>query len=199
MDGSASREPTERGRRRQRRRRIWFTIHSLVGVKLYLLLAVILITGTLAVFAREIDWLLLPEMRVTPRGERATLGEMVAALRAAHPRVGILEGFVETNVEHPRSAARAIGPDFAWRKAGISPLTSPIPAPSSRTGCPASSIATAIDAASEIDHSTAAGRAGWSSRMLTGRIPARSSERTSSDPRRAEDRQCTRRRSSPSR
>lgn len=99
-------------RRKQRRSQLWFTIHSIVGVKLYLLLAIILISGTLAVFAREIDWLLLPEMRVTPVGERASPGVLLAALREAHPRAGLLEGFFQTNAEHPRTAARAIGVTF---------------------------------------------------------------------------------------
>jgi len=105
-------DPATDARRRQRRSRIWFTIHSLVGVKLYLLLAVILISGTLAVFAREIDWLLIPEMRVTPTGERASPGALIAALREAYPRVGLLEGFFQTNAEHPRTAARAVGVSF---------------------------------------------------------------------------------------
>ncbi len=46
--------------------RLWWTIHHWVGLKLSILMAFILFTGTLAVFAQEIDWLIQPEMRVDP-------------------------------------------------------------------------------------------------------------------------------------
>ena len=41
----------------------WYKTHSWLGLKLSLFLTFILITGTIAVFSLEIDWLLTPEMR----------------------------------------------------------------------------------------------------------------------------------------
>jgi len=44
----------------------WYTWHSLVGVKLAILICFILITGTLAVISHEIDWLANSSQRVLP-------------------------------------------------------------------------------------------------------------------------------------
>ena len=66
-------------------RRIWFDLHSWVGLKLSLLMAFVCLTGTLAVFSHEIDWLLHPEMRVAPSDESASWGGMLSAVRARHP------------------------------------------------------------------------------------------------------------------
>lgn len=66
-------------------RRLWFDLHSWAGLKLSLLMAFVCLTGTLAVFSHEIDWLLHPEMRVEPADRTASWGAMLAAVRAAHP------------------------------------------------------------------------------------------------------------------
>ncbi len=52
---------------RQSRDRLWFTVHSWIGLKLSLLMTFILATGTIAVFSAEIDWLVTPEMRASER------------------------------------------------------------------------------------------------------------------------------------
>jgi uncharacterized iron-regulated membrane protein len=54
----------------------WWTLHSWVGLCLSLLLAFIFATGTLAVFANEIDWLAAPEMRA---GSQAAVPSAVGA------------------------------------------------------------------------------------------------------------------------
>lgn len=46
--------------------RLWWQVHQWAGLKLTLLLSFVLLTGTLAVLAHEIDWLLRPAMRVDP-------------------------------------------------------------------------------------------------------------------------------------
>jgi uncharacterized iron-regulated membrane protein len=46
------------------RARLWWQVHQWVGLKLTLLASFVLLTGTLAVIAHEIDWLLRPAMRV---------------------------------------------------------------------------------------------------------------------------------------
>lgn len=71
--------------RKPRGRRLWFDLHSWVGLKLCLFLGFVCFTGTLAVLAHEIDWLLHPEIRVAPGPERASWGAMLAAARHAYP------------------------------------------------------------------------------------------------------------------
>lgn len=44
--------------------RLWWIVHQWVGLKLSILMSFVLLTGTLAVFSHEIDWLLKPHMRV---------------------------------------------------------------------------------------------------------------------------------------
>ncbi len=66
-------------------RRLWFDIHSWAGLKLSVLMAFVCLTGTLAVFAHEIDWLLHPEIRVQPGETRASWGDMVGAVQTAYP------------------------------------------------------------------------------------------------------------------
>lgn len=44
----------------------WYTWHSLVGIKLAILICFILVTGTLAVVSHEIDWLSNSSQRVLP-------------------------------------------------------------------------------------------------------------------------------------
>ncbi len=46
--------------------RLLWQVHQWAGLKLTLLLSFVLLTGTLAVLAHEIDWLLRPAMRVDP-------------------------------------------------------------------------------------------------------------------------------------
>ncbi|HZX81343.1 MAG TPA: PepSY-associated TM helix domain-containing protein [Lysobacter sp.] len=66
-------------------RRLWFDIHSWVGLKLSVLMAFVCLTGTLAVFSHEIDWALHPEMRVQPAPQRASWGAMVGAVQRGYP------------------------------------------------------------------------------------------------------------------
>jgi len=79
---------TEPGKAAQTTRRM-FALHSWLGFKLFLLMTVISLTGTLAVFAHEIDWLITPDLRVTPQEERASLDELHAALNRVTPEVKV--------------------------------------------------------------------------------------------------------------
>jgi uncharacterized iron-regulated membrane protein len=68
------------------RRRVWFALHSWVGLKLSLLMFFICLTGTLATLAYEIDWLIHPEMRVVPQDRpSASWDDWLTAAREAHP------------------------------------------------------------------------------------------------------------------
>lgn len=66
-----------------------------------LLMFVICWSGTVAVLAQEIDWLLNPLLRVTPQAQPASWGELHDAVRAAYP------GATALALEAPR------GPRFA--------------------------------------------------------------------------------------
>jgi len=46
--------------------RIWWSVHQWVGLKLSILMSFVLLTGTVAVFSNEIDWLINAQMRVDP-------------------------------------------------------------------------------------------------------------------------------------
>ncbi|MFP4209258.1 MAG: PepSY-associated TM helix domain-containing protein [Wenzhouxiangella sp.] len=66
-------------------RRNWFNLHSWAGLKLSVFMFFISITGTLAVFAHDIDWLLNEKIRVSVGDERASHGAMIDAARASYP------------------------------------------------------------------------------------------------------------------
>ncbi|MFD1106430.1 PepSY-associated TM helix domain-containing protein [Sphingobium olei] len=67
-------------------RSLWWVVHSWIGLKLSIFLTFILATGTLAVFAHEIDWLVTPAMRVSPRTEPvASWGALAYAVTRAAP------------------------------------------------------------------------------------------------------------------
>ncbi|MCP8899425.1 PepSY-associated TM helix domain-containing protein [Gilvimarinus xylanilyticus] len=68
-------------------RKQWFSLHSWAGIKFSLLLFFISLTGTLAVFAYEIDWLLTPELRVEAPadGKERPAAELLAAAHTANP------------------------------------------------------------------------------------------------------------------
>lgn len=83
----------ESAARRRRRRLNWMRLalllHNWLGLKLALVLTVVLVSGTLAVFRYEIDGLIYPQMRVTPGESLASLDAIVAAVRQAYPGMGI--------------------------------------------------------------------------------------------------------------
>jgi len=56
---------TERRSPQVKRSKLWFRLHSFVGLNLSLLLALVFFTGTLSVFSSEMDWLLQPKMRAS--------------------------------------------------------------------------------------------------------------------------------------
>lgn len=101
----AARKPPDAGRRR-----LLHTIHSWLGLKLSVLLALVLVSGTLAVFREEIDWLLYPAMRVEPAAQRVGPEAMRAAILAAHPDVVFQAGF-STGADRRATAVGVIGFD----------------------------------------------------------------------------------------
>lgn len=98
-------------------------IHSLIGLKLSLIFSLVLVTGTIAVFAEEIDWLLYSEIRVTPQEQKMNEGEILERLTEAMPGVGI-SGFT-TSSDRERSAAFATlsPPGGGFQKVWVDPYT----------------------------------------------------------------------------
>jgi uncharacterized iron-regulated membrane protein len=98
-------------------RRLWFDLHSWVGLKLCLFLGFVCLTGTLAVFAQEIDWALHAQMRVSPGPGRASWGQLVTAAQQAHPD-WTLEGVEAPHASRFAAAAQMRMPDgrrrFVW-------------------------------------------------------------------------------------
>jgi uncharacterized iron-regulated membrane protein len=84
-------------------RRVWWQVHQWVGLKLSLVLAFILFTGTLAVLSHEIDWLLQPSLRVAPSSvEGEPRWDRIAASAATHPRVEAI-----LSIDEPTASAFA--------------------------------------------------------------------------------------------
>jgi len=102
---------------------IAFLIHSFFGLKVTLILTLVLASGTFAVIATEIDWLLIPEMRVTPGETRLNDGVLLDKLQAAYPENG-LSNF-QPNTNSPYTAASALFNDSngGFRNAWINPYT----------------------------------------------------------------------------
>ncbi|WP_454830954.1 PepSY-associated TM helix domain-containing protein [Pseudoxanthomonas wuyuanensis] len=103
-------------------RRRWFDLHSWIGLKLCLLMGFICLTGTLAVFAAEIDWLLHAQMRVTPGETRASWGQMVAAAQRAYPD-WTLEGLAAPHASRFAAVAQMRTPEGPRRFVWVDPYT----------------------------------------------------------------------------
>lgn len=77
---------TARGKNGAKGRSLWWQVHSWAGLKLAVFMTFVLATGTLAVFAHEIDWLVTPAMRTTPQeGPKASWGQLAEAAAQAEP------------------------------------------------------------------------------------------------------------------
>lgn len=59
--------------------RLWWRVHQWVGLKLSILLGFVFLTGTIAVFSNDIDWLLRPLLRVGPATVEGPLAWSAAA------------------------------------------------------------------------------------------------------------------------
>jgi uncharacterized iron-regulated membrane protein len=97
-----------------------YWIHGIAGLKLGIVLALVIVTGTLAVLGHEWDWLFGPYQRVAPEGEAAGLAGIHAAIREQRPELAILR--IEAP-RGPRSAAMAIAvsPERQFRRVYVDP------------------------------------------------------------------------------
>ncbi len=68
-----------------RQARTWWLVHQWVGLKLSILMSFVLLTGTLAVFSAEMDWLMRPALRVEAGSVRGPVNwPAIARSAAAH-------------------------------------------------------------------------------------------------------------------
>jgi uncharacterized iron-regulated membrane protein len=113
--------PVAKGKRKRATLARWaWWLHGLAGLKLGLVIAVIMVTGTLAVFGHELDWMFGQHQRVVPKGEPAGLAQIHEAIRSAYPAHALIR--VEAP-RGPRSAASAIAvsPDRQFRRIYVDP------------------------------------------------------------------------------
>jgi uncharacterized iron-regulated membrane protein len=72
-------------RRKRKGKRLWWRVHQWAGLQVSLFLAFVFLTGTLAVFSYELDWMLRPAMWVSPASvERSVSWGRIGAAVAAH-------------------------------------------------------------------------------------------------------------------
>ncbi len=86
--------------------RIAFLIHSYIGLKLSIIFCVVLLSGSVAVFHEEIDWLLYDEKRVAAQTERMNPGELLDRLHAKFPNEGISQ--FENALDREQTSATAL-------------------------------------------------------------------------------------------
>jgi len=75
-----------------KKRSIWWRLHQWAGLQMSLFLAFVFITGTLAVFSYELDWMARPAMWVAPTAaeERVSWGAVGEAAAAHAPDAVVL-------------------------------------------------------------------------------------------------------------
>ena len=105
-------------------KRAWLDLHRWVGLKLFILLSFVLITGALATVSHEIDWLIDPARRVSPSTAPAAQNwdGLVGAVREARPDWSI--DWISAPLD-PWHAAEAVGvtPEGERRRLLIHPGT----------------------------------------------------------------------------
>ncbi|MEM7107678.1 MAG: PepSY-associated TM helix domain-containing protein [Bacteroidota bacterium] len=66
-------------------KKVFFKIHSWIGIKLSILFFIVCFSGSLATLSHEMDWLFFPEIRAEYKGEYASHNTRVANIQAAYP------------------------------------------------------------------------------------------------------------------
>ncbi|UGU18080.1 PepSY domain-containing protein [Sinomicrobium kalidii] len=71
------------------KKKIFFNIHSWIGIRLSILFFIVCFSGTLATLSHEMDWLFNPDARATPQQELASRNTIVANFRNSYPDASI--------------------------------------------------------------------------------------------------------------
>jgi uncharacterized iron-regulated membrane protein len=92
--------------------RVWWHVHQWVGLKLAILMSFICLTGTLAVVSQEMDWLMLPSLRVPPSSvaEGEPQWNRIVANATAYPGVERVQF-----VNEPTASAFAVRVMVVWQ------------------------------------------------------------------------------------
>jgi len=79
-------------RTRKSARSAWWRVHQWAGLQLSLFISFVFVTGTLAVFSYEMDWMVRPAMWAapTPVEERVSWGSVAQAVRTHAPEADII-------------------------------------------------------------------------------------------------------------
>lgn len=109
--------------------RIAYLVHSAAGLWFTILLTVVMVTGTLAVFAPEVDRLVFPQLRSAPPdadAERLNPGTLYDAVAGAYPGMGITQ--ITTSAHDPWASATTtvMLPGGNKRNVAINPYTGKI-------------------------------------------------------------------------
>ncbi|WP_291864799.1 PepSY-associated TM helix domain-containing protein [Maribacter sp.] len=66
-------------------KKLFFKIHSWIGIKLSILFFIVCFSGTLATLSHEMDWLFIPEIRAIPQKEVASRNHILENLKEEYP------------------------------------------------------------------------------------------------------------------
>ncbi|MEM6999949.1 MAG: PepSY-associated TM helix domain-containing protein [Pseudomonadota bacterium] len=120
----------EKPRRAKTARRKLFDLHSWVGFQLAAFMTLVVATGTFAVIADEIDWLIHPELRSSSGSEVMDWGVIEAAV-TAHAPDHVLTGLSNNEGSYFTYKATMVDPDGARYFLYIDPYTARV---TGRTG-----------------------------------------------------------------
>ena len=74
-------------------KKLFFRLHSWIGVQLGVLFFIVCFSGTLAKLGSKYDWLFFSELRAADIGQKATYNDMVSNIKKAHPNGKIASFF----------------------------------------------------------------------------------------------------------
>ena len=112
-----------RRRRKRTASNIAFLVHSATGLWLTILLAVVMVSGTITVLFAEIDWLIYPELRVAPSETRVNSGSLYDAVVAAYPEGGVNSLETAAMTERRAASALVVVPGGGFRSVWIDPYS----------------------------------------------------------------------------
>ena len=113
-----------------------FRIHGWLGLNLGILLYVICLSGSIAVFGPELDWLIQSERRVdppTPEAQPLSWGDLYNRVKEAHPHA-IVTGFQAAPGKRSAVTAQVAYPPRDTRQVFINPFSGEVQGQSSTFG-----------------------------------------------------------------